>query len=1194
MRPNWYLREKWNALFLVLLCLFACLPEEVDAQAKEGRKITWQCENGPLSDVLRQIERQSEYYKIQFAYEDVESYKVTVNLKSVTVEKALTEVLKGTELRYEVEGRFIQVFVVKNYIAKGSVRGVVLDEFNEPLIGVTIRNKADNKGTITDENGLFTLPVSSKEVVLTATYIGKKPVTQKAKNGQLVQIRMEDDAKMMKDVVVTGYQQLDRRNLTSSVVSVNMKDIEIPGVSSIDKMLEGRIPDLMITSNSGEINSTPRLRVRGTSTLIGNREPLWVLDGIVLTDPIGLSPDVLNDPDYVNRIGNAIAGINPQDILRIDVLKDAAATALYGTRAANGVIVVTTKSGSEGRPIVSYSATGTFRRRPHYTDRKIDLMNSAERVRFSQDLVEQQYLYPSNFPLAGYEYALSQLYSGVYSPERFHAEVTAMSERNTDWFDLLCQNSFSHDHSVNVSGGSEKVRYYTSVGYTDQDDVIKNTLNRRYTAMAKLDIKLNSKLDVEFNVNGYLNEREYAQSENNPINYAYNASRTIAAYEDNGEYAYYQKYANVDGLGYLNYSILNELANSSMRQSVSNVIATANLRYQPIEDLFFNAIFSVNNSSSKMEGYWGEKTFYATKLRRSEYGDTPPSDSSLPYGGELSTNTSSNKGWTARLQGNYNKYFGGDRQHNINVALGFEASSAHSEGYSHTDRGYFLDRGKQFISGLNNNDFPTYAQWALNNAPAIVDARTNLLSAYGTLSYSFKDFFTLNANARYDGSNQFGSRSNEKLLPIWSASGNANLLSIFNIDEDWLDMLTLKTSYGEQGNMLDGQTPVMVLKKGSLNAYYNELVSTPTHFANPDLKWEKTRSFNLGLESSFFRGRLQVGAEYYYKKTTDAFMEKEISDINGYTSYVVNSGTVINKGFNVTLSTTPVKVKDFYWILSGNVSKSYNKIRTAPGLNAYELSNFLNGTAVCEGHPVGTFWSYRFAGLSPMDGGPLFDDWEDRQSELLTLDNYNTYTRVLAATGKREPDVSGSVNNTFTWREWRLGINLVYSCGANTRLFRLFDDIGHGGYATDGNVNRDLLDRWMKPGDEFRTQIPSVLGRGNPNWYYYSTHYSDGTDGGYYTGAYIAADAWEMYDYSDVRVVSANYLKISSINLTYEFNKKLLERWRLSRLALTVGATNLYTFCDRKLKGQTPTQGGFTEVQLSDTPTYTVGLSVDF
>lgn len=234
----------------------------------------------------------------------------------------------------------------------------------------------------------------------------------------------------------------------------------IPGATSIDQMLEGRIQDLMLTTNSGEVGVVPRLRIRGTSTLIGNREPLWVVDGIVVNDPVPLDSDVLNDPDYVNRIGNAIAGLNPQDIERLDVLKDAAATTLYGTRAANGVIVITTKKGHIGRPLVRYNVTATYKRRPRYSDRQIDLMSSKERVDLSRELVAQSYVYPSDMSVVGYEYLLQQLYSGVLDDEAFAREVKKIENNNTDWFAILTRDVISHNHTLSISGGTESLRYY--------------------------------------------------------------------------------------------------------------------------------------------------------------------------------------------------------------------------------------------------------------------------------------------------------------------------------------------------------------------------------------------------------------------------------------------------------------------------------------------------------------------------------------------------------------------------------------------------------------------------------------------------------------------------------------------------------------------------------------------------------------
>lgn len=1185
-RKYMQLRKRLGVLLVVVqLCM------AVFAQGKAAITVSFQ--NEKATTALRQVEKLSGT-RIQYNYGDVD-FTVTfsaINEKPLTIVRAIIE---GHPLRAQANDGYIAITRIdqseQQSVDKQHLEGMVVDSKGEPIIGAIVRDRQAKAQTVTNAEGKFSIVATHERMVLDISYLGMKPTTWQGKPGDYVLAMLEDDTQQLQDVVVTGYQQLDRRNLTSSVTSKNMEDIQIAGVADVSKMLEGKIPDLIAMAPSGEINATSRIRIRGTSTLVGNREPLWVVDGIILTDPVDLSADVLNDPDYVNRIGNAIAGINPQDIKRIDVLKDAAATALYGTRAANGVIVVTTKSGREGKPIISYTGQFTARKRPYYTDEKINLMNSLERIQFSQYLTDQHYIFPSGMPKVGYEQALQNLYAGVYTQEMFEQEVSRMQTMNTDWFDILCHNSFSHDHSVSVSGGSERVRYYTSIGYTDQDDVINNTTNRRYTAMAKIDMDLSSKFKLQFNVNGYLNKRQYAQDANNPIDYAYNTSRAIPAYNADGSYYKYQKAGSQRG--WYGFSILHELDNSSVSQLTDAVTATLNLRYQATEDLFFNAVASANIQNANIESWWGEDTFYAADLRRGEVDEERDATGTLPYGGELGQQHNKTIGWTARLQGNYNKYFG-NFNHNINVAAGLEASSTKYTGNQYVQRGYYKERGRTFASEIPAT-FTEYWNWVRSNVPLITDTRSNMFSAYATISYSYKSLFTLNANGRYDGSNKFGSRSNEKLLPIWSVSGNANLRDILGLDLKWLNNLTLKASYGEQGNMLDNQTSELVIRKGNMDAYYNEMTSTAAYFANPDLKWEKTHSTNVGLELSVLNNRLQLEAEYFYKKTTDAFLSKKIADINGFESYIVNSGTITNSGFNFTITATPVKLRNFYWIFSGNLSKIYNEIKTAPGAETYELDDFLNGTAVVQGQPIGTFYSYRFAGLSPVDGGPVFDDWEDRYIEISNADNYTTYTQVLTPSGKREPDITGSINNTFTYKQWRLGITLLYNIGAKTRLFRLFDGLNGNGYSSEANVNRDLLDRWMKPGDELHTNIPAIIGQGNPAFWYYNQHWAQGGDSQItWKGAHIADNAWQMYDYSDVRVVSGDYMKLSTVSLTYEFTRQQLQKLGLERLALTLSGYNLKTWCNSKLRGQTPTQGGFSQVQLSDTPSYTFGITIDF
>ena len=751
-------------LCIILVCLFSFSLSATTLAQRE--RVSMKLQEVSLRQVLEQIREQTNLQFMMSKEQGERVGRVSVNAENATVAEVLDKVFASTGLTWVINE---DIIVVKERPqssvlspAPDCVKGVVKDEKGNPLPGVTVRVKGTILGTSTDADGRFSLLlIDEKEMAFVFSFVGMQSQEVAYTGQKELNIVMQAEVSEIDEVVVTGYLNIDRRHLTSSVTSVRMDDIQKPGITNLNQMLEGKIPDMVVTSNSGEINATPRLRIRGTSTIIGNREPLWVVDGIIVNDPVNLSPDVLNDPDYVNRIGNAISGLNPQDIERLDVLKDAAATALYGTRAANGVIVVTTKRGHVGKPVISCSVTGTFRRHPRYTDDKINLMNSKERIQFSQQLVANHYIYPNNMPLTGYEYVLSRYYSGALTKEQFQTEVDRLQTMNTDWFDLLTKDSFSKDYAINVSGGSDNIRYYASLGYTSEDDVIRRTTNRRYTAAAKLDMTLSSRWRLSFNLNGYLNERKYTQDEVNPIDYAYNTSRAIPAFSEDGSYHFYGVYNRYGS--YLNFNILNELVNSYKKQSTSNFTATVNLNYEVTEWLKLSATVSGSVNSANLNGHWGEKTHYIADLRGSDYGEKAPESSLCPYGGELATNNYNTKSYTARLQADFHKYLDENENHFLNVSIGAEANSSRYNAYSHTQRGYYDDRGKSFVTDLSPSSFPTYySSWVQSNVPTITDNLTNLLSAYATATYGYKDYFTLNANTRYDGSNKFGSRSNEK------------------------------------------------------------------------------------------------------------------------------------------------------------------------------------------------------------------------------------------------------------------------------------------------------------------------------------------------------------------------------------------------------------------------------------------------
>lgn len=1169
--------------------------------AQTDKPVTVRLKQASIRELFVEIKKQ---VQVNFMYSNnaVEGLqKKDYDFTDASLDKILSHCLAGSGLTYEIADDNRTVVIRRKQDEGKTATGKVVDREGEPLAGVSVKQEGADQATVTGIDGSFRLPLAEtrdgKQPRLTVSFIGMKTQHLTWK-GRPLNIYLEDDSQNLDEVVVTGYQVINKRALTSAVTTVKAEDIIRPDYTSIDQMLEGQVTDLMFMSNSGEAGVAPKIRIRGTSSIIGNREPLWVVDGIVVQDAVQIAPEELNDPDFVNRIGNAIAGLNPQDIERLDVLKDASATALYGSKAANGVIVITTKRGRVGKPEIRYTNSFNYKLRPRYSDRSVDVMNSKERIQFSRELYNSGYVYSTNISPVGYEGQLMQLYKHQISYDEFASNVSRLETLNTDWFDLLTHDSFSQQHTMSINGGSDAGRYYASIGYADTDDVVKNTSDKRYTAALNLDANLTSWLDASFNMKGNITRRSYPQSSLSPVEHAYTASRAIPAFDADGEYACYKKMVTSTE-GY-DYNILNELENSGVGQEGSSFQLDANFRFKFNDWLSANAIASYSAQNTTIESYWGDRTNHVAELRGSEYGTVAPSTSTLPQGGELNTQNSRQKSWTVRLQLDWNKYFGDGEKHNFNGVVGYEASSTRYKMNDYTARGYYPDRGLSFVNNINLSEYPSYGSWLASNVPHLTDNLNNIISAYASFTYSWNQMVYLNLNGRIDGSNQFGDQSNDKLLPIWSVSASFNFGQLdFMRDLDWLDYLTVKGSYGFQGNMLTSESPVLTITKNPLHPYYNEFTASANGNPNPNLKWEKTNSYNIGLEASFFDSRLQMEASVYFKRTKDAFMSKTISTVNGYGSYTVNRGNISNDGYSVDLTVSPIMNRDWRWSVTTSFSRTFNEITSSPDGESYELSDFLNGTAVVKGESIGTFYSYRYLGLSPVDGGPMFDDWEDHYEDLIGLSKYDTYTRVLKATGSREPTMQGGLSTTLRWKNLRFSAMFSYSLGASTRLFGMYGSASSNAYDAaeirpENNMSRDYLDRWQHPGDERRTDIPAIIGEADGNYFKYSGHWSGRLEYDGQAVQPIADSYWDMYDYSDLRVVSANYLKCGNISLSYVFPDEWMQPYGISRLELTASGSNLFTIADKDLKGQTPTQGGFTTIQLSDRPSFSLGLSVTF
>ncbi|MEG0499682.1 MAG: carboxypeptidase-like regulatory domain-containing protein, partial [Rikenellaceae bacterium] len=467
------------------------------AQIIKEKRVTINAVNQKLDKILSDINTQS---KVEYGYQsndDINKNQLfSLSVKNVTVEEALIQLFKGSQYSFRVVDNKLVIYKIKEVKPqpttgkKVSVAGKVIDKStNTPIGGATVIVESTGAGAITDESGKFMLIVNDG-LEYEISYVGMKSYKAKAaQTSGTITIALERDALAVDDVVVTGYQTLSRLNTAGSAFVLEGDELLTPSLVSLDQMLQGKIPGMMVMNTSGEPSATPKIRVRGNSTLNGNQAPVWVVDGVILEQAVPFNAADINSDDAAYLIGSAIAGLNPQDVETITVLKDASATAIYGVKAANGVIVITTKKGKIGRPIVTYSGDVIINQRPSYNN--FDRMNSAQRVQLSSEIYDAGIKY-DKIPIGdSYEGAMEELFKKKITQDEFNKKVVMLQGRNTDWFKELFRNSVSHTHNINVSGGTTDVKYYFSAGYNKNQGAALKSDNERFTSMGKVDVTLN-------------------------------------------------------------------------------------------------------------------------------------------------------------------------------------------------------------------------------------------------------------------------------------------------------------------------------------------------------------------------------------------------------------------------------------------------------------------------------------------------------------------------------------------------------------------------------------------------------------------------------------------------------------------------------------------------------------------------------
>ena len=529
------------------------------------------------------------------------------------------------------------------------ISGCVTDVQGAPLPGVSVHLAGGNISyfVLTDAEGLYSIQVPDLEnAELEFSFVGMERQTVKAAGRKSIDVVLSESNIQLDDVVITGYQTLNRRELSSAVTHVKLNDIAIDGAMSIDQMLAGQVSGMAVTQTSGSPGASPRIRVRGTSSIIGNKAPLWVLDGIILDDPVEVDHSDLMGDDAEYLVGNAISGINPSDIESITVLKDASATAIYGIQAANGVIVVSTKRGKAGKPRVSYSGTVSVQQRDNYN--RLNLMSAYDRINLSHEIIDAglHYERPQASLTMGYEGLLNRYESKDLTTQEFHDELIKMIDRNTDWFDVLYRNAVTQSHALSINGGNDRTTYYASLGFDKQPGTAREEEADRFTLMTKINSWLHKKVYLGLQINASLSENKGYHTSVNPRTYAYETARTIPLYNDDGSLFYYVPYTSLgSGRDALTFNVLDEIANSGSDASIANITSKLNFQWDIWDGLKYELQASYIYSRTERNSWANADSHYVAEIRgysrnynvlinSDEWNESP-----LPQGGTLDYNT---------------------------------------------------------------------------------------------------------------------------------------------------------------------------------------------------------------------------------------------------------------------------------------------------------------------------------------------------------------------------------------------------------------------------------------------------------------------------------------------------------------------------------------------------------------------------
>lgn len=1175
--------NKTGRCFIVLLALMAFLPAYAWA---DEVKVKLSFQDAALPVILKEIKQQTGYDFMYNAQEIDVNKKISVELNNVPLDSALQVCLKPYGLTYIMKGKIIVLQKPKSILAvmESTVNGIVKDEKGVHLPGVAVILDGTSMGTATDMDGRFKLTIPAGKHRLTFTFIGMKPVYKEVNGDADITVVMEEDAAELDEVVVTGMEVIKKDYMTGSASVITAKDLKTQGITSVDRILEGTVAGLNSTRVSGAPGTRAQITIRGENNLSGNTEPLWIVDGLPLMSGVPEN----STGDYAGTImQDGVGNIMPEDIESISILKDASAAAIYGAKAANGVIVITTKKGFRSKTQFNYSGNYSISTAPKL---HVDFMNSEEKLRYERDLLETFGLNYADWTGRG-GYLYKQRLEGYLTQGEYNEQINKLRNTNTDWFDVLFRTAHSHSHNLSMRGGSEEMTYYTSLNFQEQNGILRSNKYTNAGILMKLDYRPIKNLILALDVSANIRKNRDHASAVDPFVYAVFANPYERPYDENGDYAADLSYLGTNytettasGYKYDSFNIIRELRETRALQDGLDAILTFNIRYDIIPGLAISSIIrkgmSYNTSTTEIEA--DTYTSYANEtFAKQVYNgqDVLPSEYN---NGELSESAGKNTNWSIRNQIDYS--FKIKEDHLFSLLVANEITSKKFNNFGYTSPIYY---GDYRITGIPDfGDEVTFEtlRAQVGNMFNTSTGQDRTVSFLGSLRYGYKDRYIVNVNFRADGADAIG--EGNRFSPLWSVGLRYNLHHEKFFENDVITELALRGSYGYTGNIDRTAYPFSTMALGS-EMYEGNRFATEFTYPNPTVGWEKKLDRNFGIDLGFWNGRVNFTMDYYNNRTEDILTNLTIPISTGRSSVRANGGIVKNTGLEFYLNIRWVNRPDFTFSTSGNIARNKNVIIRSE--HNYESYAEAIGTSIIKGgiiniigEETGAIWGWKTAGVDPRTGNPMYyltedgkrayaqllDNWDNRSasdqqqylksgvvpslSQVPSCVSFDkdalTYPDMLMASmqylGRSNPKYVGGFNTYLRWRNLEFSTQWSYKVG---HIIPSFNDLQNApnnwryagqaaiGYSSDLSVSgtnreRKYLSFWKTSGDV--TDIARFV-TGNDYW------------------AGVQTDA---------KYEKGNYLRLTNIAISYRLPSEIAQRFGMKNMSLSFNAYNLLTF----------------------------------